>query len=473
LLERAPLYILSRQVFGEEVRWQDALRAWPRQLGGGWFRMLTWWRPFVASRGLYQPIWQLEGARGAVASERRKVIGKENTARSAFWYGVVCAHFESILYIGFLAFVGIFLSPEDAINPFAYLTGDTDKSDSPLVLAVTFAGYALAGGIIGPIYTACCFTLYLNRRATLEAWDIEIMLRQIKPPLLKKPRADAGIALLWPIFSCIATLLLAMVLCQTTPVEAAGVAEKRPAPDAEKCEKPEWAKSKNTVRSPDFDAAQTRLREEVAQIFQAEDLRTYSCEEAWYWKKSPEDKTVKKSDSGNSGLDLETLAAIIKIVLIAVAICLVAWTLHRYRGQFDLFYRRKQAEAAIEIGGLDIRPESLPDDVAGAVRQLWENGERRAALALLYRASLSRLASQHGLLLTEGATETDCLRLADHAFRKHKLDAASLTVVTKATDLWLNGAYGDRWPGSETVLDACAAWQAQFGASVMPRQVLQ
>src|SRR5688572_6875569 len=49
-LERAPLYVLSRAVFGERTTWRDALRAWPRQLGGGMVRMLTWWRPFMAGR---------------------------------------------------------------------------------------------------------------------------------------------------------------------------------------------------------------------------------------------------------------------------------------------------------------------------------------------------------------------------------------------------------------------------------------
>ncbi|UUZ49460.1 hypothetical protein LP420_03950 [Massilia sp. B-10] len=42
--------------------------------------------------------------------------------------------------------------------------------------------YATASAIIAPIYTACGFTLYLNRRASLEAWDLELQLRQITRP---------------------------------------------------------------------------------------------------------------------------------------------------------------------------------------------------------------------------------------------------------------------------------------------------
>ena len=47
--------------------------------------------------------------------------------------------------------------------------------------------------------------------------------------------------------------------------------------------------------------------------------------------------------------------------------------------------------APTHVRDLDIRPETLPADIGAAARQLWERGEQRAALALLYRGMLSRL----------------------------------------------------------------------------------
>src|SRR6185295_15701064 len=47
--------------------------------------------------------------------------------------------------------------------------------------------------------------------------------------------------------------------------------------------------------------------------------------------------------------------------------------------------------APTHVRDLDIRPETLPDDIGAAARALWESGDRRAALALLYRGMLSRL----------------------------------------------------------------------------------
>lgn len=463
LLERAPLYILSRQVFGETVSWQDALRAWPQQLRGGWFRLLTWWRPCVPGRGLYQAIWQLEGARGAVAAERRKVIGGNKTARSAFWFGTMCAHFELILQIGLIAFIGIFLSHENAINPFAYLL-DNSKQVSLLTVAAMFTAYAFAVGIIGPIYTACCFTLYLNRRATLEAWDIEIMLRQIAPPAGNKPRASTPVLIL-PL-----ALAVALALCQPPHAEAGQAALP--------CTPPKWiaTQMENQAKShgPDQDAEQARLRREVADLFASEDLRGYVCEKSWERKKNPDQVEPQPLHSPSSKLpetDLSVAAKTIKALLIAAAIVLTAWLLYRYRDKLPGFTRAPAPRRATEIRGLDIRPETLPDDVAAAIRKLWEQGQRRAALALLYRATLSRLVHEDGLPLTHGATEGDCLRLAKQAHAERKLNAAKLRLATIATELWQNGAYGNRWPNGEAVAAHCAQWQAHFGKAAVAEQV--
>jgi hypothetical protein len=64
------------------------------------------------------------------------------------------------------------------------------------------------------------------------------------------------------------------------------------------------------------------------------------------------------------------------------------------------------------VQDLDIRPETLPDDVGLAARQLWDQGDHRAALALLYRGLLSRLAHVHQLPIRDSSTEGDCLALA-------------------------------------------------------------
>src|SRR5690606_163265 len=43
--------------------------------------------------------------------------------------------------------------------------------------------YALILVFWEPIYVACGFTLYLNRRTALEAWDIELVFRRLRQRL--------------------------------------------------------------------------------------------------------------------------------------------------------------------------------------------------------------------------------------------------------------------------------------------------
>jgi hypothetical protein len=447
LLERAPLYVLSRQVFGEDVTWRQAVRAWPGQMGGGWIRMLTWWRPFMAGRGLYQPIWQLEQARGETAAKRRGVIARDGAGRAAYMFGVACAHFEAVLQIGLLAFIGMFTN-EDQFKVFSYMVGG--DGDSLVMRLLPLACYAVAGAIIGPIYTACCFTLYLNRRATLEAWDIELVLRQIRAPGERQGRNVAA-WLLAP---------LALVLATLVPAPPAHAANGNAAPASRTGNCASMPVLFPVERLGTRDAQQHALHEEIDEIYAGDDLRGYDCALAWRMKKGGQQE---KKPAAPSSPDLALLAAIIRALLIAAAIGLCAWLLYRYRDRLLALLPRGAAPLpATEIAGLDIRAESLPDDVTAHVRVQWDRGERRAALALLYRATLSRLVLRHHLPLAQGATEGDCLRVAAQARQRHQLDDAGHAVMAAVTRLWLEGAYAGRWPDSAAVNRACDAWDARW-----------
>ncbi|UUZ49461.1 hypothetical protein LP420_03955 [Massilia sp. B-10] len=143
-------------------------------------------------------------------------------------------------------------------------------------------------------------------------------------------------------------------------------------------------------------------------------MHGWVCEESWHLKKRKKGEPAKL----NVPFKLDWLAAIVRVLIIAAAIGVVAWLVYRYRDRFPAFRRRPATVRATEVGGLDIRAESLPGDVTGSVRALWAQGQRRAALALLYRATLSRLVTDDGLALTQGNTEGDCLRLAASAMRR-------------------------------------------------------
>jgi hypothetical protein len=454
LLERAPLHVLARQVFGEQTGWRAALRAWPRELGGGWIRMLTWWRPFMAGRGLHQPVWVLERARGKTATARRATIARNGTGVAAFLFGASFFVLEFlVLALGILGLVGLFMSSTSP-NPAAVFRID----DAALRSAIINAACCAALAIVGPIYTACTFTLYLNRRATLEAWDIEIVLRQLRPPA--RPVAARHVAAV-----LMAAPLLAMALLgMPPPVQAAPAASATAT--ARDCEPPEGLKKEDSGRGPDRSPEQAAVRRQLDQVLAHEDLRGYRCSEQWELREQAEQEKPKQQQKAPPLVPrwvAAILAGLFKVALIGGAIALVAWLLWRYGA--PLRFNMGAASGprlATEIGGLDIREESLPADVASAVRALWQQGQQRAALALLYRATLSRLVSRQSLKLHHGATEGECLAQARSANAAGTLDGNSLALADQATTLWLNAAYGARWPAAETVAALCTRWQAHF-----------
>ena len=63
------------------------------------------------------------------------------------------------------------------------------------------------------------------------------------------------------------------------------------------------------------------------------------------------------------------------------------------------------------VRNLDIRPQSLPANIGATARGLWDRGEHRAALSLLYRGLLSRLTHVHRVPIKDSSTEGDCLSL--------------------------------------------------------------
>jgi hypothetical protein len=96
------------------------------------------------------------------------------------------------------------------------------------------------------------------------------------------------------------------------------------------------------------------------------------------------------------------------------------------------------------VQDLDIRPESLPADIGGAALALWERGEQRAALALLYRGLLSRLAHVHGVPIRDSSTEGDCLTLATARLTPQRAAYASQLIR-----MWQRAVYGKMDPSSE------------------------
>jgi len=113
---------------------------------------------------------------------------------------------------------------------------------------------------------------------------------------------------------------------------------------------------------------------------------------------------------------------------------------------------REDAPLAVpsHVQDMDIRPETLPEDVGTTARLLWDGGAHREALALLYRGMLSRLAHVHGIPIRDSTTEGECLVLTTtHLAAGRQEYAAALVRV------WQRFVYGGQDTAAATVYALC------------------
>jgi hypothetical protein len=115
--------------------------------------------------------------------------------------------------------------------------------------------------------------------------------------------------------------------------------------------------------------------------------------------------------------------------------------------------------APTHVRELDVRPESLPAEIGPAAWSLWEQGEQRAALALLYRGLVSRLIHVHGVPIQHSTTEAGCVELA----RTH-VSAPPAAYVTQLVRCWQRSVYGRMLPQDASFHALCASFDATLGA---------
>jgi hypothetical protein len=142
-------------------------------------------------------------------------------------------------------------------------------------------------------------------------------------------------------------------------------------------------------------------------------------------------------------------------VLAALAVALIVFFIVQLVRGRGLPSVPKKFVAPSHVRDLDIRPESLPDDVGAAALALWERGEQRAALALLYRGALSRLVHVHSVPIRASSTEGECLSLA-----KPRVPAAAAKYAAQLVETWTGAVYGARAPTPGVVQALCAEFAA-------------
>lgn len=455
--ERLPLIILSKALFGAPPELKSALREWLRGLRSNLLASLIW-RRLSLSRSFILPVLQLERPSAEELGKRIAVLSRSDI-RAARMLTAVGSALEMGLWMGMLVLFYM-LIPQQLLTDWNQLTLFGLDDNLNWLEHLTNAGYALVLVVWGPIYVSCGFTLYLNRRTMLEAWDIELVLRRLRQKLLGNAYALAvGFGLTLVTFTPPAWSAEDNFSCPVPAVSS----EADAGPDSPRL----------THQALTSKAAQQGI-DSVLQQPPFKNPKTVSG-----WRLSEREVGEPATGTPASGLFKwlnwflqlgNFLAQAFKILLWAIAVTLLCLVIWRYRTWLRTFVSRKTVGKTAsrsqpeQLFGLQITAQSLPADIASSAEHLWPN-QPREALSLLYRALLSRLVSDYQLPLKSADTEGQVLeRVA--LLNQPQLQAFSLELTTR----WQNLAYGHQLPAAQVQRELCDGWRQLFDAPVFERK---
>lgn len=111
------------------------------------------------------------------------------------------------------------------------------------------------------------------------------------------------------------------------------------------------------------------------------------------------------------------------------------------------------------VSNLDIRPQGLPADIGAAALQMWNEGQHRAALSLLYRGALSRLVNQYAVRIHSSSTEGECIEAAARSVHHD-----TLAYFRDLVAVWLRATYAGELPAEQSIALLCRNFAATMDA---------
>ncbi|KAF0865120.1 DUF4129 domain-containing protein [Pseudomonas sp. LD120] len=440
--EPLPLFILSKALFGETPSLKQALRQWPRLLKPQLLASLTW-RRFSMSRSFILPVMQLEGLSGDARQQRLAVLLQRN-AGAARWLTLIGMHLEGALWIGLMLLFYLLLPQQIELDWNWQSLIIAAQHDWLWLEHLTNAFYALVLVIWEPIYVACGFSLYLNRRTELEAWDIELVFRRLRQRL-------AGIAVL--------LLSVGLLLAPSPSLWAAAPSSSVAGPEAPRLLlQPLTSKASKESIQGILDKPPFKNQESVTR-YRFGDEQTKDKD-----AKSTSPEQLKSVLEGLDKNSFSSLATGLEILLWGLLLGALGWLIWHYREWSRAFVSRrslprKKRPAAMpqQLFGLEVGSQTLPADVAARAAELWSR-QPREALGLLYRALLSRLLEDFNLPLSAADTEGQVLQRIKH-LQQPQLEAFSRNLTLH----WQNMAYGHQVPDIELQSQLCDGWRELFG----------
>lgn len=443
LYHRLILHVISRQMFGDSPTWLNSLKALPDLILRTRLLSELTWRRFSFSRGSSLPIWQLERLGGKGRSQRHQLL-LSSVHGPSVWLNIAIFSFQIILNLSFFMLIWLFI-------PEYYTEGLVEKLFTSQfntigysIEIITVLSFVMVMIFLEPYYIAASFAMYINRRTQLEAWDIEINFRQMASRLttLKEKLSIATVC------------VIAATLCSTlTPQKVLADDDVEPSTG--------YIEQLSDTKRPVEDIAKV-----IQEVMKHDNLRQEEVVERLKWiDDTDEDKDVEIDNSMPLGWLGSFFAMIIEYTLwIVIALGIIALFIYRKRWLPLLVRVPDELETLRSdiMFGMDLRKESLPDDVETAARSLWQEGKVRDSLSLLYRCALAQLINHDKLPLEHSHTEGDILKLS-----QPMLPSQRHQYLQKLTQSWVKMAYAHESPPDTTMNYLLENWNNDFSVSVV------
>lgn len=407
LFEPLLLFWLSRALFNEDPTFTELRANWwtvtRRRLGGN-----LSWRRLSPNRSLFMPIAQLEQPDSRAWRARTRVFGRQFSGGA--WLTAIGVHFEGVLALGMVLGTAL-LVPQELLPDWEFLDWVTE--DNTVMAWAWSVSSILAMSLIAPFYVAGGFGLYLSRRTNLEAWDIELSFRRWLEHM--------------PVNMMPVVALLALLGLGGMPEAQAD------------------------IRSESAQA--------ITEVLASEDFGKQETITRWKFQDAEND-----SHRGSLNFDLQWLAQLLEVLAWLAVAALLAWLIVQ-------LYRNRDRWQILNRGGRNLSPEqavigkttpsayeALPRDIPSAVHDCLLRGDARAAVGLLYRASLRVLEQHFALEISDSTTEGECLA----AVRQERPgeEGEFFAVLTRQ---WIRVAYADLQPPAGQVEILLDHWCRVYG----------
>jgi hypothetical protein len=485
--DRVVLHVLSGATFGSIPTVRETLRAL-KQLWwkNGLFAALTYTR-FNFTRSFSLPVVQLEGSRGKFANDRRKILGREGFG-PAVMLTVICMHLEVIIALSLYLLINLFSPGEPLIDMSwrALTAADQTRVSQYFSNAVG----AVAVSLLEPFYVAGGFALYLNCRSAIEGWDVELTFKRLAARVAEKAQALGKRAVsttsqiaAFAIAGVVALSLGAADHALADPCGQTGatLAQSCPDPDAK-------ASVKDSVDDDDADSdadmpvspsgaktPSTGAAAAAKKVLASKEFGEYT--KGWelrYIGPTWDSDKKKEPDKDFSWFRVfaEFAAQSVRVLVWVAVGALVLFLFYLITKHIGIngWGKRRGRDLPDVLFGLDVRPESLPDDVPAAARLLLDEGDVRAATGLLYRGALVALIQDGRIDIARGDTELECVARVRRAYgdqaitTETAIDAAQgkPEYFRSLVTVWQRVAYARERVPVNQVAELIVQWPAHF-----------